>query len=105
MKWEKSEAAINKLCAQLQCYLTNDEIVAKAGAFVMRTHGSVLQTYSYEMQGDQVYIESLAWDGRTMTTAIDLKLARLSGDPVSYLTGEWWFLVGCTLGFRTDSSE
>jgi hypothetical protein len=105
MKWDTSEAAIDKLCTQLQGYLTNDEIVAKAGAFVMSTHGSVLQTYSYEMHEDEVYIESLAWDGRTLTTAINLKLARMSGDPVSYLTGEWRFLVGCTLGFRTDSSE
>lgn len=100
-KWDKSEAAIDKLCAQLQGYLTNDEILAEAGAVVMRMHSAVLQTYTYEMQGDNVYVEFLAWDGRTMTTAVDLKMARLSGDPVAYVTSEWWFIVGCTLGFKS----
>ena len=92
MKWDKSEAAIDKLCAQLQGFLANDEIVAEAGAVVMRMYGDLLQTYTCDIYGDYANVEFTAWDGQTMTIAVDLALARLD-NPVSYVAREFCFMA------------
>jgi hypothetical protein len=105
MKWDTSEAAIDKLCRQLQGYLTNDDIASDAVRSIMQLHGDVLQTCSYWIDDDYAHIKFVAWDGRKMDTSADLRMARVSGNPVKYVADAWWFLCACTLGFYNDSYE
>jgi hypothetical protein len=105
MQWDKSEAAIDKLCRQLQGCLTNDDIASDAVHVVMQLHSDDLKACSYWIDDDYAHIKFVAHDGRKMETKADLRMACVSGNPVKYVADAWWFMCASTLGFYGESYE